>query len=35
MKSFYDQLIGRGKAHKVAPTAVMRKLVIDATGVDP
>ena len=28
MKSFYDQLIGRGKAHKVALTAVMRKLVI-------
>ena len=27
MKSFYNQLIGRGKAHKVALTAVMRKLV--------
>lgn len=28
MKSFKDQLIGRGKVHKVALTAVMRKLVI-------
>ncbi len=28
MKSFYDRLIGKGKAHKVALTAVMRKLVI-------
>ena len=28
MKSFYDQLIGRGKAHKVALTKVIRKLVI-------
>ena len=28
MKSFYDRLIGEGKAHKVALTAVMRKLVI-------
>ena len=28
MKSFCDQLIGRGKAHKVALTAVMRKFVI-------
>ncbi|MCY3873206.1 MAG: IS110 family transposase, partial [Rhodobacteraceae bacterium] len=26
--SFYDRLIGEGKAHKVALTAVMRKLVI-------
>ena len=28
MKSFYDRLIARGKAHKVALTAVIRKLVI-------
>ena len=27
MKSFYDRLIGRVKAHNVALTAVMRKLV--------
>ncbi len=28
MKSFYDRLIGEGKAHKVALAAVMRKLII-------